>query len=338
MQGKIIGKMEALGFELQKEAFFETFTIDVLKTSEIEGQILNPRQVRSSVARRLGIEISGLTPADRHIDGLVEMMMDATQNYNKPLTAKRLFDWHSALFPTARSGMRKIKTGEWRSGAKGAMQVVSGVAGKEKIHFIAPDAKQVKPMMNDFLKWFNSNEPCDLVLKAALAHLWFLTIHPFEDGNGRIARSVSDMLLAKSEGISRRFYSMSARIRTERKQYYNILEKTQKGNTDITEWLLWFLNCLLNALAASEKILANVFYKHNFWNRHSAIVFNDRQVLFLNKLLEGFSGKLTSTKWAKITKCSADTALRDINDLINKKILQKDIAGGRSTGYKLAGK
>ena len=335
LQGKMIGKMESLGFELRNEAILETLTLDVIKTSEIEGQILNPEQVRSSIARHLGMDISGLVPSDRHIDGVVEMMIDATRYFNKPLTAKRLFNWHAALFPTGRSGMHKIIVGKWRNDSTGPMQVVSGVMGKEKVHYQAPDAKEIKHEVDSFLKWFNNNDQQDLVTKAGLAHLWFVTLHPFEDGNGRIARAITDMVLAQSDGISQRFYSMSAQIRVERKEYYDILEKTQKGSLDVTEWLKWFLTCLKNALTSSEKILANVLDKHQFWNKYATQIFNDRQILLLNKLLDGFTGKLTSSKWAKIAKCSADTALRDINDLINKKILLKESAGGRSTNYEL---
>lgn len=335
LQGKIIGKMESLGFELRNEAVLETLTLDVIKTSEIEGQVLNPEQVRSSIARRLGLDVSGLVASDRDVDGIVEMMLDATQNFEKPLTTKRLFDWHAALFPTGRSGMYKIIVGKLRDDSTGPMQVVSGAIGKEKVHYQAPDAKILKYEVDLFLKWFNKSDHTDLVIKAALAHLWFITLHPFDDGNGRIARAITDMMLAKSDGIPQRFYSMSAQIRIERKEYYDTLEKTQKASLDVTEWVQWFLVCLQNSLKESEKILANVLYKHKFWNKQATQIFNDRQILLINKLLDGFLGKLTSSKWAKIAKCSADTALRDINDLINKQVLQKDVAGGRSTSYEL---
>ena len=338
LQGKMIGKMENLGFELRNEAVLETLTLDVIKTSEIEGQILNPEQVRSSLARRLGLDISGLVASDRHIDGIVEMMLDATQNFNNLLTIERLFDWHAALFPTGRSGMYKIIVGNLRDDSTGPMQVVSGAMGKEKIHYQAPEAKQLKREMSLFLKWFNKEDQTDLVIKAGLAHLWYITLHPFEDGNGRIARAITDMLLAKSDGLSQRFYSMSAQIKVERKEYYDILERTQKGSLDVTEWLKWFLQCLKDAILSSEHILANVLYKHNFWNQNATQIFNDRQILVINKLLDGFIGKLTSSKWAKIAKCSADTALRDISDLMNKQVLQKDSAGGRSTSYELFSK
>jgi Fic family protein len=335
LQGKMIGRMESLGFELRSEAVLETLTLDVIKTTEIEGKILNPEQVRSSIARRLGMDISGLVVSDRDVDGMVDMMLDVTQHFDRLLTVERLFDWHSALFPTGRSGMCKIVVGDWRDDSTGPMQVVSGAMGKEKLHYQAPDATNIEKEMNSFIDWFNSEQKLDPVIKAGIAHLWFVTIHPFEDGNGRIARAITDMLLTKSDGISQRFYSMSAQIRLERKEYYNILEKSQKGTLDVTEWLEWFLNCLINAINKSELILAKVLYKHHFWNKYAKQVLNDRQVLLLNKLLDGFIGKLTSSKWAKIAKCSADTALRDIQDLINKQILRKEAAGGRSTSYEL---
>lgn len=335
MQGKLIGKMESLGFELRSDAVLETLTLDVLKSTEIEGEILNPEQVRSSIARCLGMDIYGLVSSDRNVDGVVEMMLDATQHFEKSLTTERLFDWHSALFPTGRSGMYKIIVGNWRNDSTGPMQVVSGAMGKEKVHYQAPDATKLENEMNAFIEWFNSEDKLDPVIKAGLAHLWFVTIHPFEDGNGRIARAITDMLLARADGSSQRFYSMSAQIRSERKEYYSILEKSQKGTLDVTAWLQWFLNCLMNALNATDQTLAKVLYKHQFWNKHAVIILNDRQKLLLNKLLSGLDGKLTSSKWAKIAKCSADTALRDIQDLINKQILRKKPAGGRSTNYEL---
>lgn len=335
LQGKLIGKMESIGFDLRNEAELETLTLEVIRTSEIEGEILNPEQVRSSIARRLGMDISGLIPSDRHVDGVVDMTLDATQHYDKSLTAERLFDWHAALFPTGRTGMYRIIAGKWRTDSKGPMQVVSGPVGKEKVHYQAPDASVIKHEMDFFINWFNKEAKEDLILKAGIAHLWFVTLHPFDDGNGRIARAIADMLLAKSDGISQRFYSMSSQIRVEKKGYYDMLEKTQKGTLDVTEWLKWFLTCLKNGLMVSDQVLTNVLDKHRFWNRHAKEIFNERQVLLLNKLLEGFNGKLTSSKWAQITKCSADTALRDINDLIGKQILQKESAGGRSTNYEL---
>ena len=335
LQGRIMGRMESLGFDLRNEATLETLTLDVLKSTEIEGEYLNPDQVRSSIARRLGLEIAGSVESDRNVDGVVEMMLDATQNCFKPLTAERLFDWHAALFPTGRSGIYKITVANWRSDSTGPMQVVSGAMGKEKVHFQAPDSSLVESEMSRFLDWFNKSSELDLVLKASVAHLWFVTIHPFDDGNGRITRSLTDMLLAQSDRSSQRFYSMSAQIRLERKQYYEILEKTQKGNLDITDWIKWFLNCLLNALKSTDTILNRVLFKADFWTRHAKTIMNERQKKLLNKILDGFEGKLTSSKWAKIAKCSKDTAIRDINDLINKNILKKDEAGGRSTNYEL---
>lgn len=334
LQGRLLGRMESLGFDLRNEATLETLTLDVLKSTEIEGEILNLEQVRSSIARRLGMEIAGSVESDRNVDGMVEMMIDATHNSFKPLTAERLFDWHAALFPTGRSGMYKITVADWRKDTTGPMQVVSGAMGKGKVHFQAPDSSLVGTEMNHFLDWFNKNIEIDLVIKAALAHLWFVTIHPFDDGNGRITRALTDMLLAQSDRSTQRFYSMSAQIRIERKQYYEILEKTQKGNLDITDWIKWFLNCLINTLKSTDTILNRVLFKADFWNRHATVI-NERQKKLLNKILDGFEGKLTSSKWAKIAKCSKDTAIRDINDLISKNILQKEEAGGRSTNYEL---
>jgi Fic family protein len=337
MQGKLVGKMESLGFDLQNEAILETLTLEVLKSTEIEGEFLNPDQVRSSIARRLGMNISGLIDSDRHVDGIVDLMLDATQNFSKPLTDDRLFGWHSALFPTGRSGLYKITVGEYRKDSTGPMQVVSGALGQEKVHYQAPAASLLEKEMNKFIRWFNDEEQIDPVLKAAVAHLWFVTLHPFEDGNGRVARALTDMLLARSDGSSQRFYSMSAQIRLERKGYYSILEKSQKDDLDITDWLNWFLLCLLNALESTDKVLAKVLYKAQFWNKHSVIALNDRQRLMINKLLDDFFGKLTSSKWAKMSKCSADTSLRDIQDLIRKGILRKESSGGRSTNYELTG-
>lgn len=335
LQGRIMGRMESLGFDLRNEATLETLTLDVLKSTEIEGEYLNPDQVRSSIARRLGLEIAGSVESDRNVDGVVEMMLDATQNCFKPLTAERLFDWHAALFPTGRSGINKITVANWRSDFTGPMQVVSGAMGKEKVHFQAPESSLVESEMSRFLDWFNKSSELDLVLKASVAHLWFVTIHPFDDGNGRITRALTDMLLAQSDRSSQRFYSMSAQIRLERKQYYEILEKTQKGNLDITDWIKWFLSCLLNALKSTDTILNRILFKADFWTRHAKAIMNERQKKLLNKILDGFEGKLTSSKWAKIAKCSKDTAIRDINDLINKNILKKEEAGGRSTNYEL---
>jgi len=336
LQGRLIGKMETLGFDLRNEALLDTLTLDVIKSSEIEGEFLNPDQVRSSIARRLGMEIAGAVESDRNVDGVVEMMLDATQKCFDPLTAERLFDWHAALFPTGRSGMYKIKVADWRKDTTGPMQVVSGAMGKEKVHFQAPDSELVEREMIRFIDWFN-NSKIDLVIKAAIAHLWFVTIHPFEDGNGRITRALTDMLLAQSDKSNQRFYSMSAQIKIERKQYYEILEKTQKGNLDITDWIVWFLNCLIKALKSTDSVLTRVLFKAEFWQKHLDTAINDRQRKLLNKLMDGFEGKLTSSKWAKIAKCSKDSAVRDINDLIEKGILQKEAAGGRSTNYELIG-
>jgi len=335
-QGRLIGRMEGLGFSLRTEAVLNTLTEDVLKSSEIEGETLDRDQVRSSIARRLGIDIGGLKPADRDVEGVVEMMLDGTQNYDKPLTGRRLFDWHAALFPTGRSGMSRIKIGAWRDDKKGPMQVVSGAIGKEKVHYEAPVAGRLQGEMRTFLDWFEKKNSIDLVLKAGVAHLWFVTIHPFDDGNGRIARTIADMELARSERSPQRFYSMSAQIRQERKAYYDILEATQRGDLDITGWLGWFLDCLGRAFAQAETILAAVLKKARFWERFAPEEFNERQRGMVNRLLNGFEGKLTTAKWAKLAKCSHDTALRDIEDLIKKNVLVKDSAGGRSTSYSLS--
>jgi Fic family protein len=327
--------MEALGFSLQKEATLQTLTLDVLKSSEIEGVALDAGQVRSSIARRLGMDTGGLIPADRHVEGIVEMMIDAAQNFNTKLSADRLFGWHAAMFPAGRSGMRKITAGAWRNNPPDdPMQVVSGPMGKERVHFEAPASDRLKAEMKAFLKWFNDFNTIDPVLKAGVAHLWFVTVHPFDDGNGRIARAIADMQLARSDESPRRFYSMSAQIRKERNQYYDILESTQKGTLDITAWLTWFLQCLQRALAATEEILGGVLARAKFWEKHSGFHFNARQKLMLTKLLDNFEGNLTTAKWAKMTRCSHDTALRDIQDLVSRKMLGQE-AGGRSTVYKL---
>ena len=327
------GKLEELGFELREEAVLKILTEDVIKSTEIEGEILNPEQVRSSVARRLGMDISGLVRSDKHVEGVVEMMLDATQRYPKPLTKKRLFDWHAALFPTGRSGMQEIIVGKWRKDSTGPMQVVSGPMGKEKVHYEAPPSKNLEKEMKAFLEWFNAESKLDPVLKSGIAHFWFVTLHPFQDGNGRIARAIADMQLARADGSSRRFYSMSAQIRMEREQYYRMLEKTQKGDSDITQWLRWYLDCLHKSLNATGSILESVLAKANFWERYRNDSFNARQKKIINRLFDGFEGKLNTSKWAKINKCSADTALRDIQELLNKKILKQDKAGGRSTSY-----
>jgi len=334
-QGRLIGRMEALGFQLREEAVFNTLTQDVLKSSEIEGEILDIDQVRSSLTRRLGLDIGALTPADRHVDRVVELMLDATQKYRDPLTEERLFGWHAALFPTGRSGMQRIRVGAWRGDSSGPMQVVSGPIGKERVHYQAPSADRLAAEMSQFLGWFNGTAPIDPVLKAALAHLWFATIHPFDDGNGRIARAIADLALARSEQSPKRFYSMSSQIRLERNDYYDILERTQKGTLEVTPWMQWFLGCLDRAFDGAEATLASVLRKARFWEAHAGESLNNRQRKVVNRLLDGFEGKLTSSKWAKLAKCSQDTAHRDIVDLVKRGILAKDAAGGRSTSYSL---
>ena len=335
-QGKLIGKMQHLGFDLQNNANLETLTADVLKSSEIEGEHLNQAQVRSSLAQRLGIEISGLVPADRNVDGVVDMLLDATQNYRQPLSEERLFAWHNALFPAGMSGLYKILVGQWRDDSTGPMQVVSGAIGREKVHYQAPNAAILPQEMQCFLEWFNTEDThTEPLIKAGIAHLWFVTLHPFEDGNGRMARALTDMLLARADGLPQRFYSMSTQIRLERNAYYDILEKTQKDDLDVTAWLQWFLECLQKALLASDVTLQKVINKHQFWAKNGYLVQNDRQILLITKLLEGFEGKLTTSKWAKIAKCSTDTALRDVQDLVQKQILRKTDEGGRSTNYEL---
>jgi Fic family protein len=335
-QGRLIGRMEALGFGLRAEAVLATLTEDVLKSSEIEGEILDKDQVRSSIARRLGMDIGALAPADRHIEGVVEMMLDATQKYSEPLTDERLFAWHAALFPTGRSGMTKVNVGAWRDDGSGPMQVVSGPIGRKRVHYEAPSASRLAAEMTTFLKWFNDEAVLDPVLKAALAHLWFVTIHPFDDGNGRIARAIADMALARSEQSAQRFYSMSAQIWLERNAYYDILEATQKGDLDVTVWLEWFLGCLDRAIEGAQDTLSGVLRKARFWEAIKEKPLNERQRKVINRLLDGFEGKLTSSKWATLTKSSPDTALRDITDLVKRGILVRDAGGGRSTGYSLA--
>lgn len=335
-QGRLIGHMEALGFPLREEAVLQALTEDVIKSSEIEGEVLDREQVRSSIARRLGMDMGGLVEADRHVEGVVEMMLDATQNYAQALTAERLFDWHAALFPTGRSGMSRITVGAWRIAESGPMQVVSGPIGRERVHYEAPASERLDEEMSRFLEWFETAAP-DPVLKAGIAHLWFVTIHPFDDGNGRIARAIADLALARAEGTAQRFYSMSAQIRTERKAYYDMLERAQKGDLDITPWLSWFIGCLARAFDGAETILASVMRKARFWESVAGQPLNDRQRKVINRLLDGFEGKLTNAKWAAITRASSDTALRDINDLVRRGILVKEPGGGRSTSYSLAG-
>ncbi|HLZ03739.1 MAG TPA: Fic family protein [Bradyrhizobium sp.] len=333
-QGRLTGRMEEFGFRLRSEANLEALTEEVTRSSEIEGEILDRDQVRSSIARRLGVDIGALTPADRDVEGVVEMMLDATEKYSEPLTSGRLFDWHAALFPMGRSGMKTITVGAWRTDATGRMQVVSGAIGRQRVHYEAPKAAALADEMKTFIDWFNGSQDIDPVIKAAIAHLWFVTIHPF-DGNGRIARAIADMALARSEKTSQRFYSMSAQIRQERDAYYDMLEATQKGDLDITDWLAWFLACLDRAFDRAETILGAVLRKARFWKKHAAATFNERQRAMIDRLLNGFEGKLTSSKWAQLAKCSPDTALRDIDDLIAKGVLAKDPAGGRSTSYSL---
>ena len=337
-QGRLIGRMEGLGFQLRAEAVLQTLTEEVITSSAIEGENLDREQVRSSLAWRLGIDMGGLTPAERSVEGVVEMMLDATERYAEPLTEERLFAWHAALFPTGRSGMTRITVGAWRTDRSGPMQVVSGPVGRERVYYEAPAASRLRREMKQFLVGFNKKDDgIDLVLKAGLAHVWFVTIHPFDDGNGRIARAIADMMLARSDASAQRFYSMSAQIRAERKAYYEILEATQKGGLDVTPWLEWFLDCLSRAFEGAETVLAAVLRKARFWEQRADTAFNERQRKIVNLLLNGFEGNLTSSKWAKLAKCSQDTALRDIEDLVRKGILAKNAGGGRSTSYSLVG-
>jgi len=334
-QGRLIGRMEGLGFQLRQEAILQTLTEDVLKSSEIEGERLDVEQVRSSVARRLGMDIGGLKAVDRNVEGVVEMMLDATRHYEHPLTAERLFDWHASMFPTARSGMKRISVGAWRDDSRGPVQVISGPIGREHVHYEAPAAERLVGETRVFLDWFNGYGEKDWVANAAMAHLWFVSIHPFEDGNGRIARAIADMALARSEKTSQRFYSMSAQIREERADYYEILEKTQKGSMDVTLWMEWFLGCLERAIRGAQKTLEAVLFKAHFWEAIKSISLNERQRSVLNRLLDGFEGKLTTSKWAKLTKTSQDTASRDIARLIESGVLVRNPGGGRSTSYSL---
>ncbi len=335
-QGRLLGRMESLGFKLREEAVLRALTQDVFKSSEIEGEKLDHEQVRSSIARRLGMDIGGLKPVDRGVEGVVEMMLDATRHFDQPLTRARIFDWHAALFPTERNRMTRIRVGTWRDDLTGPMQVVSGPYGKERIHYTALPADRIEDEMAAFLAWFNHDGELDPVVKAGLAHLWFVTIHPFDDGNGRIARAIADMALARSEGSPQRFYSLSAQIRMERNAYYNILETTQKGSLDISDWLQWFLNSLGRAIDIARETLQSVLFKARFWERLGTVALSERQVKVLNRILDGFEGKLTSSKWAKLAKCSQDTAYRDITDLLEKGVLKQNPGGGRSTSYHLA--
>jgi Fic family protein len=334
-QGRVLGQMANLGFALRAEASLVTLIDDVVQSSAIEGEVLDRSDVRSSIARRLGIDVGGVLPASRNVEGIVEMMLDATQNHAAPLTAERLFGWHAALFPTGRSGMHRIHAGAWRSASSGRMQVVSGPIGRETVHFEAPEAARLESEMAAFLAWFNAPNPLDPVLKAGLAHLWFVTIHPFDDGNGRIARAIADMALARADGSADRFYSMSSRIEAKRHDYYRMLEATQKGDMDVTDWLLWFLSCLDHALTTAETTLADVLLKSRFWEHARGCALNDRQTAVLTRLLDGFEGYLTSRKYAMLAKCSADTALRDIQSLIASGLLMVNAGGGRSSSYRL---
>jgi Fic family protein len=334
-QGRLLGCMESLGFPSRQRAVLDTLTTDVLKSSEIEGENLDLEMVRSSIARRMGMEIGGLQAVDREVEGVVKMMLDATRNYKEPLTTERLFAWHSSLFPSGRSGMKTIRTGAWRTASDGPMQVVSGPMGHERVHFEAPAASRVSGEMQVFLNWFNARDNEDWVVKAALGHLWFVTIHPFEDGNGRIARAIADMALARSENSAQRFYSMSAQIRRERPAYYSGLEQMQKGTMDVTERLDWFLDCLEKAIEGAQAALSGVLARSRFWDSIATVNLNERQRLVLGRLLDNFEGKLTTSKWAKLAKCSQDTATRDILALVERGILARNLEGGRSTNYSL---
>ena len=333
LQGRLIGRMEGMGFELREEAVLETLTEDIVKSSEIEGELLNPEEVKSSVARRLGMEISGLPNASRDVEGVVEMMLDATQKYQDPLTKDRMCGWHAALFPTGRSGMYKITVGEWRGDEHGPLQVVSGAMGREKVHYTAPEAPRLGEEMERFIDWFNTDESMEPVIKSAIAHLWFVSIHPFDDGNGRIARAIADTQLARADRTNQRFYSISSQIMKSKKGYYDILESTQKGSMDISQWLVWYFERLTDALEVTDETLSKILVKAKFWELHKNTQFNERQIEMINKLQGDFVGKLHSSKWAKMTKVHRDTARRDIQDLIEKGVLSDSGEGGRSTNY-----
>jgi len=336
-QGRLLGRMDGLGLPLRAQATLTTLTADVTKSSEIEGEHLDHEQVRSSIARRLGLDVAGLIASSRDVDGVVEMMLDATQKFKEPLTSDRLFAWQAALFPAGRSGMVRIAVGSWRTAESGPMQVVSGAIGQERVHFEAPSAERVPFEMERFLSWVESNDRLDPVLKAGIAHFWFVTIHPFEDGNGRIGRTIADLLLARSDGMSERFYSLSSQIEAERKSYYDKLEACQRGGLDITIWLKWFLECFARAIQGAGDLLEQVLRRARVWERINQGPVNTRQRVVLNRLLDGFEGKLTSSKYAKLAKCSSDTALRDLQELLNSGILIQGSAGGRSTSYELIG-
>jgi Fic family protein len=335
-QGHLLGRMHDVGMGLRDEAALRFLAEDVLKTSEIEGEKLSPESVRSSIARRLGMDIGALAPADRHVDGVVDMVIDATQRHSESLTEGRLLGWHAALFPTGYSGLARIRVGKWRDDSQGPMQVVSGPVRRRRVHYEAPPAAMLDVEMSQFLRWFNALHDEDPVIRAGIAHLWLVTIHPFDDGNGRIARAVGDMVLARADHRAQRYYSLSAQLQRERKDYYDWLERSQKGTLDITDWLEWFLGCLLRAVQVAKDTLSAVLTKAGFWNRWAGVSMNERQIKLLNKLLDGFDGKLTSSKWAAIAKCSQDTALRDISDLLAKGVLVKSASSGRSTSYELA--
>ncbi len=335
MQGRLLGRMESLSLKLQNEAILETLSLDVLKSSEIAGEIKNPEQVRSSLACKLGLDTPDIAITDREVDGIVKIKLDATQHYSESLTKERLFSWHFAMFPYGTNGIYNITVGSWRDDPIGSIRIASGALEEGKVHYEAPASEKIESEMTTFIGWFNTEENLDPVIKSALAHLWFLSLHPFEDANGIMARSLSDMLLARGDESPKQFYSMSAQICLEQNEYYNILEKTQKSTLDVTDWLQWFLNCLSNSLVAANENLSRVLKKHQFWNAHATDILNKRQILLLNRLMSGFEGKLTSSVWAKVTKCSTDTALRDIQDLINKQILRKEPGGGRSTSYEI---
>lgn len=335
IQGRLLGRMEALGFDLKQEASLRTLTTDVVKSSAIEGEILEPEEVRSSIARHLGIEAGGLPRASRNVEGIVEVMLDATQRYDAPLTAERLFGWHAALFPTGRSGLNRITVGAWRTQTAGPMQVVSGPLGRERVHFEAPEASRLPHEMDAFLNWFEQEKEADPVIKAGIAHFWFVTVHPFEDGNGRIARAIADLALARADRTRERFYSMSAQIEAERKAYYDRLEHAQRGGTDITSWLDWFLDCLRRAIEQADEMLGAVLYKAHVWEQANLKSVNDRQRLVLGRMLDGFRGHMNTSKYAKLAACSTDTALRDIRDLLNRGLLVQNEGGGRSTSYRL---
>jgi Fic family protein len=335
-QGLLLGRMSDLGLGLRDAATLHVLTEDVLKTSEIEGEKLNAAAVRSSIGRRLGVDVGALAPADRQVEGVVEMVLNATGRHDEPLTSKRLFGWHASLFPTGYGGMNRIRVGAWRNDSNGPMQVVSGPIGRQRVHYEAPPASRLKVEISRFLDWFNGGGSDNPVIRAGLAHLWFVTLHPFDDGNGRIARAIGDMALARADGSAHRFYSLSAQIQRERRDYYDNLERTQKGEMDVTPWLAWFLGCLLRAIEGADSTLAAVLTKARFWRQWSGSPMNERQIKLLNLLLDGFEGKLTSSKWATIAKCSSDSALRDINELVSRGVLEKSESGGRSTSYELS--